>query len=90
MNTDSKTNLEMATEQMQTAFAENVCLELNRQLGAQGIVMLILRPNDRVEVISALSEEVNDFPGKVRRLADEIESGGGMPCGRHLKKMSQQ
>lgn len=66
---------------------EGLCVDVHRGLKADGVLILVLQ-DGRAEIVASLQEEDKDLAGKIRRLADEVESGGGMPLGNHLATVS--
>lgn len=65
---------------------EDVVVAVVRTENAAGAVLLILTKDERAEVIAALppDRDAADLAAAIRRMADEVESGGGMPMGCHL------
>lgn len=73
---------------MNASQLEGLCTHILRSTGAEGVLMLVLHPGKRAEVVAALNEQADDLPAMVRRLADELESGSGVPTGNHLQTTS--
>lgn len=51
----------------------------------EGVILLLIHPGQRAEVISAFDGEYEhdmpDLAAKIHRMADEIGGGAGMPIG---------
>jgi hypothetical protein len=71
----------MSTHQQLEEQAISIC----RGQEASGVLMLIIYPQKRAEVVAAFTEAVDDLPGKLQRLADAVRDGDGMPLGRNLQ-----
>lgn len=68
---------------------EDIVAAVVRNEHAAGAVLLIITKDARAEVISALPAETDvvNLAAEIRRMADEIESGSGMPLGSHLQTL---
>ena len=67
---------------------EELCMAVVRRQDAAGVLMLVLTHDSRAEIIAAFTEGVDDLPGKLRRLADEVAEGQGIPLGRNLQTLN--
>lgn len=72
---------------LSTAQLERVILAIRASQDAAGVLMivvnreLVVNRERRAEIVAALSEDIPDLPAILRRMADEIESGGGHRIG---------
>lgn len=66
---------------------EKFCLHVTRSRDAAGTILIIASKDKRAEIVAALTDELSDTstPKMLRKLADEIELGGGNPTGSHLQ-----
>jgi hypothetical protein len=67
---------------MRHAQLEAALVQLVRISGAQGGVLVLLQPNDRVEFVAAAGPE-QDLAGKLQKVVDSLRDGDGMPIGGH-------
>ena len=74
--------MKLTTEQLEK-LAERLVVDAE----LQGVLLLLIHPGDRAELVAAFRERFDDLPGIVRRLADEVASGSGMPLGRNGQTM---
>lgn len=65
---------------------ETVCVDLVRRQEGEGALLILFHKHDRAELVAVLGEGI-DLPAAVRQLAEEVESGGGMPLGRNLQTL---
>ena len=68
---------------------EDIVAAVVRNENAEGAVLLVITKDGRAEVIAALpaDRDLCELAAQIRRMADEIESGGGIPLGSHLRTL---
>lgn len=76
----------MTTDPVSKAL-EDLVAEVRRKLGAKAVFIVVMHP-DRAEVVAAYDIRTEDcgpakFADDLRQIADEMESDGGLPLGRH-------
>lgn len=68
--------MNLSTEQL-----EQIVLQVRAKQEAAGVLMMVVNKEQRAEIVAALSEDIPDLPSILRRMADEIETGGGHRIG---------